>query len=204
MRYLDIVKHYETCFEEHGDSHLGVDWPNADDALRRYEVVLEGLKLVRAENCLDFGSGLAHFHEFLQRVECKPPYYEGLDLSKKMIAHCEAKFPDIVFHSHDVLVDGWNMGNFDAVIFNGVFTEKRDVTFSEMFDYLVKILELAYSYTNKVIIFNLMSKQVDWERDDLFHVSLDIIADTICKRFNRKFVIRNDYGMFEYTIYLIK
>lgn len=30
-RYRSIVDHYEACLEKHGDSHLGVDWPNPKD-----------------------------------------------------------------------------------------------------------------------------------------------------------------------------
>ena len=29
--YRSIVAHYEACLAEHGDTHLGVDWPNAED-----------------------------------------------------------------------------------------------------------------------------------------------------------------------------
>ena len=52
--------------------------------------------------------------------------------------------------------------------------------------------------------FNFMSKQVDWERDDLFHVSLDEIAWFMKDNLSRNFIIRNDYKLFEYTIYVYK
>ena len=39
--YLSIVAHYERCLEKHGDTYLGVDWPNREDADTRYEVMLE-------------------------------------------------------------------------------------------------------------------------------------------------------------------
>ena len=29
--YKEIIEHYENCLAKHGDTHLGVDWPNADD-----------------------------------------------------------------------------------------------------------------------------------------------------------------------------
>ena len=39
--YTKIINHYEKCLDEHGDSHLGVDWPNKEEADKRYRVMLE-------------------------------------------------------------------------------------------------------------------------------------------------------------------
>jgi hypothetical protein len=49
-----------------------------------------------------------------------------------------------------------------------------------------------------------MSKNVDWEREDLFHVSLDLVSDFLCKNLTRNYIIRNDYGLYEYTVYVLK
>ena len=50
MSYKNIFQHYENCFETHGDSHLGVDWPNKEDAVKRYEVMLNVIKDKLARN----------------------------------------------------------------------------------------------------------------------------------------------------------
>lgn len=49
-----------------------------------------------------------------------------------------------------------------------------------------------------------MSKDVDWEREDLFHLSLDELSNFLTKEVSRNFIIRNDYGLYEYTTYLYK
>jgi hypothetical protein len=49
-----------------------------------------------------------------------------------------------------------------------------------------------------------MSKLVDWERDDLFHVSMDEIGLSLKNNLSKNFVIRNDYKLYEYTIYVYK
>ena len=64
--YLNtIVKHYEDCLDTHGDSHLGVDWPKAEDVNTRYRVMLDIIKFSgnATENpvsVLDFGCGTGH------------------------------------------------------------------------------------------------------------------------------------------------
>ena len=40
-KYLNIVSHYESCLERHGDTHLGLDWPRQEDADTRYRVMLD-------------------------------------------------------------------------------------------------------------------------------------------------------------------
>ena len=87
---------------------------------------------------------------------------------------------------------------------NGVFTEKKGLTFEEMWEYFSEMLKKVYLLANKGIALNVMSKQVDWERDDLFHVPLDLLADFVCKKLSRNFIIRNDYGLYEFTLYLYK
>ena len=42
--YKSIIKHYESCFEKHGDSHLGMDWPNAEDVLTRFQIMLDSVR----------------------------------------------------------------------------------------------------------------------------------------------------------------
>ena len=93
---------------------------------------------------------------------------------------------------------------FDYIILNGVFTQKRDLTFDEMLVYFKSLIKIVFSKTRIGIAFNVMSKQVDWERDDLFHLPMDTLASFLTKDISRNFVIRNDYGLYEYTTYVYK
>jgi hypothetical protein len=52
--------------------------------------------------------------------------------------------------------------------------------------------------------FNVMTTYLDWERDDLFHLPLDTMATFISTEVSRAFVVRHDYGLFEYTVYVYK
>ena len=87
---------------------------------------------------------------------------------------------------------------------NGVFTEKRKLSFDEIWDYFTKMIPVVFQKCNKGIAFNVMSKNVDWEREDLFHVGHDLLSDFLCKNISRDYIIRNDYGLYEYTVYVFK
>src|SRR3954452_21055405 len=102
--YLNIVSHYESCLERHGDSHLGVDWPNLADAEKRYRVMLEVIRTLGAGDevtLLDFGCGTAALLSYLQAHGVRGIRYAGLDLSPKFIAVCREKYPETPFLQMD-------------------------------------------------------------------------------------------------------
>jgi len=208
-KYLDsIVKHYEDCLEEHGDTHLGVDWPKLDDVDKRYKVMLEVMAPPPNNNdtftLLDFGCGAAHLLDYIQKHHLKHINYSGLDVSEKFVALSKSKFPGIDFYALDILQKEQDYPSFDYIVMNGVFTEKRELTFDEMWNYFCELLTNVFAHAKTGLAFNVMSKAVDWEREDLFHLSLDRLADFLTKKLSRNFIIRNDYGLYEYTTYLYK
>lgn len=206
--YYKLVKHYEHCLESHGDTHLGVDWPNPEGANLRYEIMIDIIRLKKdSENevtLLDFGCGTAHLLEFIQKKGYNKIQYSGLDISSKFVTVAGAKFPNNSFYCIDILEDHKILPQFDYLILNGVFTEKRELNFDDMWAYFIKMLPILYLKSKKGFAFNVMSKIVDWERDDLFHVSFDLLSEFLCKNITRNFVIRNDYGLYEYSVYVFK
>jgi hypothetical protein len=60
----------------------------------------------------------------------------------------------------------------------------------------------AWPLARKGMAFNVMSAQVDWKRDDLFHVPFDTMASLVKARLSRHFHFRQDYGLYEFTTYV--
>lgn len=204
-KYLSIVEHYENCLDKFGDSHLGVDWPSQSDAEKRYNVMLHIIeKSPKQHTLLDLGCGAGHLLEHIIKIRTQNILYTGLDISPRYISLCREKFPETPFICADILENSEAIDTFDYIIMNGVFTEKRELSFEEMFTYFKSIISAVYQKATFGLAFNVMSKQVDWERDDLFHLPLDSLADFLTKHVSRHFIIRNDYGLYEYTVYLFK
>ncbi len=205
-KYLEIVAHYESCLEKFGDTHLGVDWPDQNDANKRYKIMSE---LIKGESdsdvsLLDFGCGASHFYEYLQANNCRNIIYSGLDLSQKFIDLSKRKFPRNEYFCLDILNEKNDFPRFDYVVLNGVFTEKCGLHYEQMLNYFKALLVEVFSITQVGIAFNVMSKNVDWERDDLFHLPLDTLSDFLVNNISRNFIIRNDYGLYEYTVYVYR
>lgn len=204
--YKSIVSFYEGCFDKHGDGPEGHHWPNMDDLVRRYNTMLGVIKDFSQNNTLlDFGCGSAMLYShILNNLPEANIEYNGLDLSPKFVEAAKLKFPHINFLCFDVLQTPADLKNFDYIVMNGVFTERVDLTFDEMWDYFKKMIRIIFSKADKGIVFNVMSKQVDWEKDFLFHLPFDTLAFFLTGELTRNFVIRNDYGLYEYTTYVYK
>ena len=200
------MRHYESCLKKHGDTPRGVDWPNEADAQTRYRVMLEVIKAKSASkvSLLDFGCGASHLYGYILRHQLDHIEYSGLDLSPAFIALSQRKFPSITYYNVDILDESASLPDFDYIVMNGVFTEKRELTFEQMITYFKDLVTHVFNKAKVAIAFNVMSSHVDWQRQDLFHLPLDSLAGFLVKDLSRDFVIRNDYGLYEYTTYVYR
>ena len=204
--HSSIIEHYERCLATHGDNHKGVDWPKQESAEISYSVMLDLLAKDGRDKItlLDFGCGLSHLYEFIVRKGRSDIQYTGLDASPAFIKESSRKHPGIHYICADVLESSAEIGVFDYVVLNGVLTEKVDLTFDAMWEYAQQLLLKAFSYARIGMAVNFMSKQVDWERDDLFHLPFDLLAAFLKGNVTRHFTFRHDYGLYQYTAYMYR
>lgn len=202
-----VVEACEGYFARHGDSHLGVGWTKSqEEATRRYEMMLGVVDTLRPSDgpttLLDLGCGLSHLYEHMQRTGRNWIDYSGCDLSDVFLERSRAKHPDVPYHQVDILEAPDALPAFDYVVMNGLLTLRGEVAQDQMFDYAKSMVAAAFGKARRAIAFNVMSKQVEWERDDLFHVPFDDLATFLAQEVSRHFTIRHDYGLYEYTTYV--
>lgn len=200
-----IINHYESCLEKYGDSAEGLDWPSEEDLQTRYRIMLDLIQL-RPEpvTLLDFGCGTARLYPQLHEYTAQEIIYSGLDASPKMLARAREKYPEINFHEIDIFSEKYDLPNYDYIIANGVFTLKAGLPFDKMFEFFAEIITRLFSHTDIGLAFNVMSDDVDWHRDDLFHVPMSTMEKFLNECLSRNFIIRQDYGLYEYTCYVYK
>lgn len=206
-RYVEIVSHYEGCLERHGDTFRGIDYTRAADPAICYGVMLDVIRPAdrgQVVRLLDFGCGASHLYEYIRARGLNHINYSGLDLSPKFIALSQKKFPEVDYYCVDLLNDATTIPTFDYIVLTGVFTEKCRLSFDEMFSYFRRLVKKIFRYAKVGIAFNVMSKQVDWEREELFHVPFDLLAVFLAGEVSRNFVFRHDYGLYQYTAYVYR
>jgi SAM-dependent methyltransferase len=201
-----IVAACEADLTRFGDNFRGVGWTRSEaEVLRRYRVMLE---LVRPEtrpaSLLDFGCGLGHLFELIRKEDHRGIDYTGLDLSERFLGAARARHPDAHFLRLDAVERPDELPEFDYIVMNGIFNYRGEVGYEAMLAYWMRLLEAVYPRARHGLAFNVMSKRVDWERDDLFHLPFDTAIDFVATRLSRHFVIRHDYGLYEYTCYVYR
>jgi SAM-dependent methyltransferase len=159
----------------------------------------------RRVRLLDFGCGASHLYEYIKREKLDEIDYAGLDISDRFIELSRRKFPETDYWCVDILTAPEDtLPRFDYAIMNGVFTEKVDLTFDEMLQFFRQTVSRVFQNVDVGMAFNVMSKHVDWERDDLFHLPFDALGAFLTAALTRNFVIRCDYGLYEYTTYVYR
>lgn len=205
-KYKEIYIHYENCFKKYGDNNLGVDWPNNEDAIKRYKIMLDIVNFFEKDNynILDFGAGCGALYDYILKNNININY-SALDISDKFCLQIKYKYPNVIVYNLDILKDNINnIPNFDFIILNGVFTEKRNLTDDEMWFFLTQIITKLYNLTNKGICFNIMTPIVDWKDDKLYYLSFDKLCKFLKEHISKNFIINQSYGLWEYTIYIFK
>jgi dTDP-4-amino-4,6-dideoxygalactose transaminase len=133
--------------------------------------------------------------------------YLGVDISELALQHARAKFSTAKFLQLDILkATNEELASLssDYCVISGLFTVKRGLSHDQMWDFLTRVIGRLWPRTRKAMAFNVMSKQVNRERGDLFHVSLDQMALLLHELAGRSVIFRADYGLFEYTCYVSK
>jgi SAM-dependent methyltransferase len=207
--YKSLITLVEKYFSEHGDSHEGLGYPKADGFYERYRVFLDVTKLrpdgETPVKLLDVGCATGNVLDEIKASGRTGISYRGIDLSPLMIAKAREKHPEAEFVLGDPfdLTEVWE-DHPDYVILGGLFQCRLQMSQAEMTDYMVRMIRLAFMHCRRGIVFNVMSKHVDWEREDLFHVPFDEMAELVQANLNRNYVFRADYGLYEYAVYVYK
>ncbi|MBS0362492.1 MAG: class I SAM-dependent methyltransferase [Proteobacteria bacterium] len=201
-----LLAQYEAHFRAHGRTPQGVNWPNAKDLVRRFDVMLGLLRPGPGRpSLLDLGCGPGLLLDHLETIGRRGAIdYSGIDLSEPMLDAARRHWPGYDFSRRDIVGDPLPARAFDYVILNGVLTWRPSVPRPAMVDYALELLTAAFAAARVGVAFNVMSKHVDWERDDLFHWGFDEMAAAVGARLSRHLAIRADYGLYEYTVYVYR
>lgn len=214
-QYLKIADYYSQAFEQHGVTPQGLAWDNQENLDKRYKIMAELIvddpepKFSENISLLDFGCGYGGYYKFIKNnTQYDYIIYSGIDINKNSIIKARELYPEVDFFPFDIhTVDPeywFRVKSYDYIICNGIFTVKGPLTQEEMTNFMCSTLEKLWTKTDKGIAFNCMSKILDFERDDLFHVSFDELSMWVYDNLSSKFTIRQDYGLREFTMYVYK
>lgn len=201
-----LLRHAEQALQRYGDTPEGAHWPNDADRQRRFDVMLDLLAdrgPGRTVLC-DLGCGTGELYARLRARGMDDVAYIGVDRSGMALAHARRKFPGVAFIDLDVNDPAVDLAAIDCdyLVANGLFTARWESTHEQMRSFLEATVTRVWPRVRRALAFNVMSTAVDWERDDLFHLSMDELSKFLHRLAGRNLVFRADYGLYEYTAYV--
>jgi SAM-dependent methyltransferase len=207
--YVTLSQQVGQLFAQHGDTHEGLGYPKPDGYAKRQEVLLDvmrfGPSAPKPARILELGCATGVLLDHLEGSAMPPVEYLGVDLLESMVQRAREKHPLREFVIADPLRSPaiWTPQP-DYVIMGGLFTWRSSMTAQEMRDYMLSLVTLSFQNCKVGISFNVMSKHVDWEREDLFHVPFDEMASILTEHLGRNYIFRADYGLYEYMTYVYR
>lgn len=203
-----LLRHYDAGLRRFGDTARGALWPNEEDNQRRFDVMLDVIERDGDEpvTLCDLGCGTGNLLARIVQRRLRNVTYIGVDRSPLALAHARAKFPEATFLELDVADPDADLAPMacDYLVANGLFTGKFEMTHDEMMAFLAATVRRLWPLVRRGLAFNAMSTVVQWNRDDLFHLSMDDAARLLHDVAGRNVRIRADYGLYEFTAYARK
>lgn len=196
-----VIEHYERQLARFGPTARGMDWKDEASQALRFRVLCEVCDL-SGRSLHDVGSGVGHLHDHL-RERGSPAAYAGSDLSAAMVEQARRLHPGVRFERRDLLLDPFEE-RWDVVLCSGLFFVKLANSDAEWRRFVQAMLRRMFEMCNVAIAFNLMSDRVDWRRPDLHHAHPGEILDFCRAELSRWVVLRHDYPLHEYTVYVYR
>lgn len=196
-----IQSEYAAKFKEFGVSSASMLMPKGRHSTR-YSVLAEYLRVEENPSLLDYGCGLGFLHDYLNSEQINHQYL-GVDMTQSFINNCRERFPRSARFEH--LDPKGNVdGLFDFVYASGVFNLQSDSSQQKSLNYVRERLEYLYGLTQKIMIVDFLSPDVDFRQEGAQHIDYRLVLEWLTPVFSRRWLLRHDYLPFEYSLVLFK
>lgn len=196
-----VVEHYEGQLARFGPTARGMDWKDEESQDLRFRMLCEVCAL-EGLSVHDVGAGAGHLRGHLGARGVKVDY-TGSDLSPAMVESARSLHPGARFERLDLLSDPIEE-RWDVVLCSGLFFVKLAHSEAEWASFVQAMLRRMWGLCRVALAFNLMSDHVDWRVDRLYYASAGEILDFCRSELSRWVVLRHDYPLHEYTVYVYR
>jgi len=209
MKSLNLVnEYYDTYLKKYKKGSKAVNWNSKKTQFMRFEKIFECGNF-NNKKIHDVGCGLAHFYEFLKSKKMKFTYI-GSDISNKMLMYAKKNFINKKINLQNINLLNVKKKKMlkklkaDFVIANGLFTVKLNLSNKYWWLYIKKMLKIMFYLTKECLVFNLMKNNVDYKDSHLYYQPLDPLIKFIERNLSRKIIIKQDYPLYEFMVYVYK
>lgn len=190
------IKRYEERLSVFGKSVKTMGWRDERQQELRFEILAQ-IGDLDSKKILDVGCGFGDYYSYLLKNNLIVNY-TGYDLSLKITEIAKNEHQGANFAVKDILIDRVNE-KFDYVFSSGIFNHK----ISNNMKFAREMIRRMFEICNLGIAFNMMTDIVDYKEEYLFYYSPEKIFN-FAKTLSRYVILRHDYPLYEFTIYIYK
>jgi trans-aconitate methyltransferase len=143
----------------------------------------------------DLGCGFGDLYPYLVKRFGRVSYY-GIDLSVPLIEEARRRLPSVDFEMTDILETVPDR-KWDYVLSSGVLSFKVDNHEQHVRD----MLSAMFAMSKRGVAVNFLSTYVDYQMEKNFHFKPEA-ALTMAYGMTKKVVLRSDYPLYEFTLYI--
>lgn len=191
-----IIQRYKKRLEKHGRNCLALGWKDVNSQKLRFRILSE-IGDLNSTTLLDVGCGFGDFYKYLKKREINIKY-TGIDIYDKFIEIAKMQHPNAEFMVKNIISEEIDR-KFDYVFLSGTLNTRV----SKNHEFAEEMLTKMYHYSLKGISANMLTAYVDFKKRDIFYYSPEKIF-SFCKTLSKYVVLRHDYPLYEFTVYIYK
>ena len=200
---IKVKKFFTDKLEEHGPTHLGVDYNSTESQEIRFFQVIKVIDSSKKYSMLDFGSGYGGMYDFLIGLGHQL-HYVGYDIAEPMAIkgrEIHPNNPDCRFTSN---ID--EVPLLDYAVLSGTFNMKLDADNNAWTKIVLDCLRQMNAHAAHGFAFNMLTKYSDSDkmRADLYYGDPLFLFDYCMRNFSRNIALLHDYRLYDFTILVRK
>lgn len=189
---------YRSSFAQHGDAPRATYNAGREVQNLRFERIMRHLAPARSPFSIhDVGAGLCDLHRYLldEGVEHT---YSGTDVVQEMVDHACGKYPEISFHTRNIL-SGEVTDRHDFVVLSGLFNLPGKTDPEAWKRFVLQMVDKMFEMSEVAVAFNFLSAYRTFTDPDLFYIDPAEMLDHCMKHLSRFVILDHGYPLFECT-----
>lgn len=201
-----IFSLYKDLYKKFGVSPNSVKARNVKQQNLRFKHLVNLIEIKKNDKILDIGCGLGDLSYYLKKnkINCN---YLGIDFVEEFIYAATTLYGNnkTKFLKLDINKNKFPK-NYDWLILSGIFNDKTKNSEKIMY----KIIKKMFLSSKKGIVFNGLTKYVDYEDKELFYSYPDQILKFCIKNLSKYVILKTNYQLkkniipFEYSVAVFK
>jgi len=203
-----LADHYDGLVRKFGAAPQSAQWSDRETQFRRFSVLTEIMQDRQNSDILDIGCGTASLLAYLKDAHDFKGQYQGVDISSEAIKLASEMYPEQKFAIANLLEQPL-ADRHDYVVMCGIFNNRLSDD-AECGSFIKQMLKCGFEHANKGMAFNVMSKYVDFEAENLCYFQPEELFGFCKQHLSPNVTLRHDYNIkdgvipFEFTIYVYR